>query len=264
MAAIDLKNLYSVAGKTVLITGGVGGIGRMLSDAFVAAGARVWITGRKAEALAEAVAALRSGGAEVFGIHADLAAPEGVATVVAAVSSAESRLDVLINNAGQTWGAPLAEFPAKAWAPVLTVNVQAPFALMQGLLPLLSAAASEESPARIINLGSVAGITTDAMKAYSYTASKAAIHQLTRVMARELVGRRILCNAIAPGLFPSKMTGFLLKNDTTREAVLADIPLGRPGTPEDIAGLAMFLCSRAGAYITGAIIPIDGGILIAH
>jgi NAD(P)-dependent dehydrogenase (short-subunit alcohol dehydrogenase family) len=263
MDTIDFKTLYSVAGKTVLVTGGVGGIGRMLSSAFVAAGARVYITGRKAEALATAVAELGATG-EAFGIHADLAAPEGIARVIAELGERESRLDVLINNAGQTWGAAFADFPAKAWAPVMNVNVQAPFALAQGLLPLLAAAAAAGAPSRIINIGSVYAETTEVMKAYSYTASKAAIHQLTRVMARELATSGILVNAIAPGLFPSKMTEFVLRNDTAREALLEAIPLGRAGTPEDIAGLAMFLCSRAGSYITGAIIPIDGGILIAH
>ncbi len=261
---MDLTTLYSVADKTVLITGGVGGIGRMLSAAFAAAGARVWITGRKADALAEAVAAMSAEGAFVRGIVADLGTVEGVACIVAELTAAEQRLDVLINNAGQTWGAPLQDFPAKAWTPVMAVNVQAPFMLVQGLLPLLEAAASDESPARIINIGSIYAATTEVMTAYSYTASKAAIHQLTRVMAHDLAPRRILCNAIAPGLFPSKMTGFALKNDVAREALLKTIPLGRVGTAEDIAGLAMFLASRAGSYITGAIIPLDGGILIAH
>jgi NAD(P)-dependent dehydrogenase (short-subunit alcohol dehydrogenase family) len=263
MGGIDLGRLYSVAGKTVLVTGGVGGIGRMLSTAFVAAGAKVYLTGRKPDALAEAVAALGADG-EAVGIHADLATPEGVAMVVSELAARETRLDVLINNAGQTWGAPFAEFPAKGWGGVMAVNVQAPFALAQGLLPLLTAAAGDADPARILNIGSVYAQTTDVMKAYSYTASKAAIHQLTRVLARELAGRRILVNAIAPGLFPSKMTDFVLRNDAARTALLNAIPLGRAGTPEDIAGLAMFLCSRAGSYITGAIIPIDGGILVAH
>jgi len=261
---MDLKALYSVADKTVLITGGVGGIGRMLSEAFASAGARVWITGRKPDALAATVEALGVHGGFVRGIVADLGSADGVAAVVAAMTAAESRLDALINNAGQTWGAPLADFPAKAWAPVLAVNVQAPFMLVQGLLPLLEAAAGDLNPARVINIGSVYAETTEVMKAYSYTASKAAIHQLTRVLAHDLAPRGIACNAIAPGLFPSKMTGFALRDDATREALLNSIPLRRAGTPEDIAGLAMFLASRAGSYITGAIIPIDGGILVAH
>lgn len=263
MSDLSLADLYSVSGKTVLITGGVGGIGRMLSSAFVAAGARVYISGRKADALRDAVTSLSQIGS-AFGIQADLGHPEGVAQVVEQLSVREPRLDILINNAGQTWGAPFADFPAKAWNPVMTVNVQVPFALAQGLLPLLRAAASDESPARIVNIGSVYGESTDVMNAYSYTASKAAIHQLTRVMARELAAQRILVNAIAPGLFPSKMTDFVLRNDQHRDSVLAKIPLGRPGRPEDIAGLAMFLCSRAGSYVTGTVIPLDGGLLVAR
>ena len=223
---MDLTGLYSVAGKSVLITGGVGGIGRMLAEGFAAAGASLTITGRKPDALAEAVAALRAGGAEVRGMVADLATAEGVQAVA--------------------------------------VNVQAPFMLAQALLPALRAAAGPDSPARIINIGSVYAETTEVALAYSYTASKAAIHQLTRVLAKELAADHILCNAIAPGLFPSKMTGFILRDDERRAHVLGGIPLGRAGPAEDIAGLAMFLCSRAAAYITGAVIPIDGGILIAH
>ena len=261
---MDLTGLYSVAGKSVLITGGVGGIGRMLAEGFAAAGASLTITGRKPDALAEAVAALRAGGAEVRGMVADLATAEGVQAVADGLRERTDRLDVLINNAGQTWGAPLPDFPAKAWAPVMMVNVQAPFMLAQALLPALRAAAGPDSPARIINIGSVYAETTEVALAYSYTASKAAIHQLTRVLAKELAADHILCNAIAPGLFPSKMTGFILRDDERRAHVLGGIPLGRAGTAEDIAGLAMFLCSRAAAYITGAVIPIDGGILIAH
>ena len=261
---MDIPSLYSVTGKSVLITGGVGGIGRMLSEGFAAAGARVFITARKAEALEQTLSALRAAGAQAEGCVADLSSPAGLTSVIDWMKASVEQLDVLINNAGQTWGAPLQDFPAKAWTPVMAVNVQAPFMLVQGLLPLLEAAASDESPARIINIGSIYAATTEVMTAYSYTASKAAIHQLTRVMAHDLAPRRILCNAIAPGLFPSKMTGFALKNDVAREALLKTIPLGRVGTAEDIAGLAMFLASRAGSYITGAIIPLDGGILIAH
>jgi NAD(P)-dependent dehydrogenase (short-subunit alcohol dehydrogenase family) len=262
--AVDLSGLYSVAGKTVLITGGVGGIGRMLAEGFAAGGATLIITGRKPDALSEAVTALRATGADVRGVVADLASPEGVAAVADGLRQHTDRLDVLINNAGQTWGAPLPDFPAKAWAPVMAVNVQAPFMLVQALLPVLRAAASPGAPARVLNIGSVYAQTTEVALAYSYTASKAAIHQLTRVLARDLAGDHVLCNAIAPGLFPSKMTGFILRDEERKAHTLSGIPLGRPGTAEDIAGLAIFLCSRAGAYITGAVIPIDGGLLIAH
>ena len=260
---MDLQRLYSVAGKTVLITGGVGGIGRMLSEGYAAAGARVLITSRKADALQETLTALRALGAEADGCVADLATNEGVLAVIEWMTSRCTSLDVLVNNAGSTWGAALGEFPSKAWEPVMHVNVQTPFELAQGLLPLLEAAASPENPARIINIGSVYGETTEILKAYSYTASKAAIHQLTRVLAHELAAKHILCNAVAPGLFPSKMTKFLL-SEAYKDSILAGSPLHRPGTPEDIVGLMIFLSSRASAYITGAIIPIEGGILIAH
>ena len=258
-----LEKLYSVAGKTVLVTGGSGGIGLMLAEGFIAAGARVYITGRNTEALESTRARLQRQG-EIFTISSDLSKPEGVETIVNSFIEREPRLHVLINNAGITWGAPFDTFPAKAWSSVMTVNVQSPFALAQGLLPVLSAAASSEDPARIINIGSVYATTTQVMQAYSYAASKAAIQQLTKVLARELASKHILVNAIAPGLFPSKMTGFALRDEKMRAALLADVPLGRTGTPEDIAGLAIMLSARAGAYITGTIIALDGGLLINH
>ena len=182
--------------------------------------------------------------------------------IVAAYLAAESTLNVLINNAGRTWGAPFDGFPDSAWANVFAVNVHAPFALAQGLATALGAAATAEQPSAVINIGSVYAETTEVMHAYSYTASKAALHQLTRVMARELAARNVLVNAIAPGLFPSNMTEFVMRDPAHRDATLAAIPRGRAGTPEDIGGLAIFLASRAGAYLTGAVIPLDGGLLV--
>lgn len=259
----DVANLFSVKGKNVLITGGTGGLGQMMAATFLAAGARVWITGRKPDALAEAKAALAALG-PVETLLGDLATAEGGHEIVAAFQAQADKLHVLINNAGQTWGASLERFPDKAWEPINAVNVRAPFILTQGLLPQLVAAASDEDPARVINIGSIYGEATDVMYAYSYTASKAAIHQLTRVLARELAPKRVLVNAIAPGLFPSKMTAFALKNEVMRDKLIDNIPLGRAGTPEDVGGLALFLSSRAGAYMTGNIIPLDGGILASH
>lgn len=263
MSASLLNRLYSVAGKTVLITGGGGGIGRMLARAFLDAGARVYITGRKAEGLEAARAALGDPG-ELRLLIGDLGNADGVRAIVEGFRRAEPRLNVLINNAGRTWGAPFESFPDSAWQNVFEVNVHAPFALAQALLGSLEGAASDEDPARVINIGSIYAETTEVMQAYSYTASKAALHQLTRVMARELAPRRILVNAIAPGLFPSNMTEFVLKNPAHRDSTLAAIPRRRAGTAEDIGGLAIFLASRAGAYVTGAIIPLDGGLLINH
>lgn len=263
MASNLIERLFSVAGKTVLVTGGSSGIGYMLAGGFAEAGARVYITGRKADRLENARAALAALG-DVRAIQGDLGTREGVAAVVAGVTENEQKLHVLINNAGITWGAPVESFPADAWDSVLATNVRAPFALVQGLLPRLEAAASDADPARIVNIGSIYGISSETMTAWSYGASKAAIHHLTVMLAAELAPRRILVNAIAPGFFPSRMTGFVMKDEQRMAAVLQKIPLGRTGSAEDIAGLALALCSRAGAYMTGNVIPLDGGILASH
>jgi NAD(P)-dependent dehydrogenase (short-subunit alcohol dehydrogenase family) len=258
-----LARTFSLRGKVVLVTGGAGGIGRMLASACLRAGARVYVTGRKPDALERACIELGAEG-DVRPIVGDLADSDGVRAIAAACMAAEPRLHVLINNAGQTWGAPLEGFPTAAWDPVLTVNVRSPFELVQRLLPALEAAGSAEDPARIINIGSVYATASEVMNAYSYTASKAAIHQLTRVLARELAPRHVLVNAIAPGLFPSKMTAFALRDEALRAKLLEGIPLRRPGLPEEIGGLAVFLASRAGGYLTGTVIPIDGGMLVNH
>jgi NAD(P)-dependent dehydrogenase (short-subunit alcohol dehydrogenase family) len=255
--------LFSVAGRTVLITGGGGGIGRLLAKSYLDAGARVYITGRKQEGLEASRRALGDP-TELRLLVGDLATQQGLRAILDGFNAAEPTLDVLVNNAGRTWGAPFETFPDAAWQNVMAVNVHAPFALVQGFLPRLEAAGTEEHPARVINIGSVYAATTEVMNAYSYTASKAALHQLTRVLARELASRHILVNAIAPGLFPSHMTEFVLGDPALRDATLAAIPRRRAGTREDIGGLAIFLSSRASAYITGAIIPLDGGLLIQH
>lgn len=258
----QFERLFSVRGKTVLVTGGSSGIGRMMAEGYARAGARVTITGRKAEPLEAARSELAALG-EVRAVQGDVATPEGLDAVVRALED-EPRLHVLVNNAGVTWGAPVEKFPAAQFDSVLAVNVRAPFQLVQALLPKLEAAASDEDPARVINIGSVYGITGQVLKAWSYGASKAAIHHLTVSLAAELAPRRILVNAIAPGFFPSKMTHFVMKDDTRREEMMDFIPLGRPGTEQDIAGLALFLSSRAGAYMTGNVIPLDGGVLASR
>ncbi len=259
----QLERLFSVQGKTVLITGGSSGIGLMMAEGFVRAGARVYITGRKPEPLEDARKRLAELG-DVRAIQGDVATPEGLDEVVKTISAQEPRLHVLVNNAGITWGAPVEKFPAAAFDSVMAVNVRAPFQLVQALLPQLEAAASTEDPARVINVGSIYGISGQVMKAWSYGASKAAIHHLTVSLAAELAPRRILVNAIAPGFFPSKMTHFVMKDEGRRTEMMNFIPLGRPGAQEDVAGLALFLSSRAGAYMTGNIIPLDGGVLAAR
>lgn len=256
----DVTGLFSVEGKVVLITGGSSGIGRMMAEAFLGAGARVYVTGRDAGRLEATCAELGRAG-EIHGLAGDLATAEGLAAVVDGVRARETRLHVLVNNAGATWGTALEKFPSTAFEPVMALNVRVPFELVQQLLPELEAAATPDDPARVINIGSVYGVTTHVMNAYSYAASKAGIHQLTRVLARELAPRGILVNAIAPGLFPSRMTAFALKDEARRAGLLAGIPLGRAGGVGDAGGLALFLSSRASAYVTGAIIPLDGGLL---
>lgn len=260
MASKLIERLFSVTGKVVLITGGSSGIGYMLASGFAEAGARVYVTGRKPDRLESARTALAALG-DVHAIQSDLGTREGIETVVRGVATREPKLHVLVNNAGITWGGPLPTFPSDAWDSVMATNVRAPFALAQRLLPQLEAAGSDDDPARIINIGSISGISSQTMTAWSYGASKAAIHHLTIMLAAELAPKRILVNAIAPGFFPSRMTGFVLKNESLTSAMLRDIPLGRAGTAEDIAGLALYLCSRAGAYMTGNVIPLDGGIL---
>jgi NAD(P)-dependent dehydrogenase (short-subunit alcohol dehydrogenase family) len=169
---------------------------------------------------------------------------------------------VLVNNAGATWGAPLAEFPASAWDRALDLNLKAPFYLTRAFLPLLEAAATTDDPARVINVGSIDGLRVPELPTYSYSASKAGLHQLTRVLARELGPRHITVNAVAPGPFESKMMAATLAE--SGDEIAASSPLGRIGRPDDMAGVAIFLSSRAGAYVTGAVIPVDGGIWTAH
>lgn len=255
--------LFAVAGKSVLITGASQGIGYMLAGGFLAAGAQVYITGRKADTLEAARARLAPLG-EVQSIISDIGTPEGIEAIGQAIGQRAGRLHVLINNAGISWGAPFASFPDKAWSKVMNVNVQGPFLLLQRLMPYLTATASADDPARVINVGSVYGTLTHVSQAYSYSASKAAIQQLTRVLARELAAQHVLVNAIAPGLFHTKMTNFAISDPATRAEMMQQIPLQRLGSPEDIIGLAVMLSSRAGAYITGSIIHLDGGLMVNH
>ncbi|WP_420409428.1 SDR family oxidoreductase [Hoeflea sp.] len=262
-----VESLFSVEGKTALVTGGATGIGRMIATGLVQAGARVLIASRKGDDCASAADEInRLGGTmgNAEGFAGDVGSEEGVMALVAEVKSRTDRLDILVNNAGVSWGASFEEFPHAAWAKVMSVNVAGLFTLTRELAPLLLASASDEDPARVINLGSVMGTQPLADGAYSYTASKAAVHHLTRTLAQELAPSRITVNAFAPGPFQSKMTAFATARDDQVERVGAGVPLGRIGAAEDVAGATIYLCSRAGAYITGAILPIDGGLSVEH
>ncbi|MBW8638845.1 SDR family oxidoreductase [Hoeflea sp. WL0058] len=261
-----LQELFSVTGKKALVTGGATGIGRMVATALVRGGASVMIASRKAEACEAVASELNAmdapGSAE--GFAGNVATEEGILALADAVRSRTDALDILVNNAGTTWGEPLGTFPYHAWGRVLGVNVAGLFTLTQELLPLLEKAGSDEDPARVINLGSVMGTQPLAEGAYSYSASKAAVHHLTRILSSELAGQRITVNAFAPGPFQSNMTAFATGTDKQVDTVSQGVPIGRIGSPDDIAAATLYLCSKGGSYITGAILPIDGGLSVHH
>ena len=251
--------LFSVRGRTALVTGGSRGIGLMVARGLVEAGAEVVISSRKADACERAAAELSELGTCVA-IPADLSSAEGARALAAATAERLPRLDLLVNNAGATWGAPLEEFPESGWDKILSTNVEGIFHLTVALLAPLRAAAAADGPARVINVGSIDGLRVPSLENYSYSASKAAVHMLTRHLAKRLAGEQITVNAIAPGPFESKMTAFMLDDPGARELVEQTVPLGRIGAPEDVVGTTLFLASRAGAYLTGTVIPLDGGI----
>ena len=257
MSAADLERLFGLGGKTAVVTGGTRGIGMMIARGLLQAGAQVVVSSRKADACEQAVAVLSEFG-DVRAVAADLSRQEECKRLAADVLNRTDTLDVLVNNAGATWGEPLETFPAAAWDRVLDLNVKSPFWMVQELLPALRKAGTQDDPARIINIGSIDGIHVSPMTTYSYSTSKAAIHQLTRVLAKELGPQHITVNAVAPGPFPSKMMAATL--EAFGDAIAAAAPMRRIGRDDDMAGIAIFLASRAGSYLNGAVIPVDGGI----
>jgi 2-deoxy-D-gluconate 3-dehydrogenase len=269
MNDLKVSDLFSVEGKVALVTGGSRGIGEMIAAGFLANGATVYISSRKAEvcdATAERLAAEYGG--SCVSLPADLSGLAGAEALAGAFGEREDHLDILVNNAGVSWGASIDEFPEKGWDKVFDTNVKGVFFLTQQLLPMLEAKASQEDPSRVINIGSVDGIRTPVFDTVSYGPSKAAVHSLTRQLAAKLVKRHVLVNAIAPGPFPTWMlsTGVGTGGDvdgTDWEAVGRMTPRGRVGSPEDIAGLAIFLASRAGAYTVGEVITCDGGAVVS-
>jgi NAD(P)-dependent dehydrogenase (short-subunit alcohol dehydrogenase family) len=249
--------LFDLTGKRALVTGGSRGIGLMIARGLLQAGARVVISSRSADACVEAQRQLSEFG-EVQAMPADLSRHDECRRLADLVDVGSDHLDILVNNAGAMWREPLATFPDEAWDSVIDLNLKSPFWLVQALLPALRRAGTADDPARIINIGSIAAIHVAQSPNYSYASSKAGLHQLTRVLARELGPQHVTVNAVAPGPFPSQMMATTL--DAMGDTIAASAPLRRLGRDDDMAGVAVFLASRAGAYLTGAIVPVDGGI----
>lgn len=252
-----MSNLFSLDGKTAVVTGGSRGIGAMIARGLLDHGASVIISARKQHELDAAVEELRTHG-PVSAVRADLSTMEGVGALADAVALHCPQLHILVNNAGATWGMPLDDFDEHAWDKVMDTNVKALFFLTQRLLPQLRAAGTAADPARVINIGSIDGLHVNPMDTYSYAASKAGVHHLTRALARKLGPQHITVNAVAPGPFESKMMAATLQ--AFGENIAKSSPLGRIGKPDDMAGVVVYLASRAGSYVTGAVIPVDGGI----
>jgi NAD(P)-dependent dehydrogenase (short-subunit alcohol dehydrogenase family) len=250
--------LFDLTGKVAVVTGGSRGIGLMMARGLLEAGATVVISSRDAAACDAAVKELSDAG-PVSAVPANLSTEDECVRLATEVNGQHDRVDILVNNAGATWGAPLEEFPESAWDKVLNLNLKAPFFLTRAFVPALSASGTPDDPSRIVNVGSVDGLHVPALPTYSYSTSKAALHQLTKVLARELGPRNITVNAVAPGPFESKMMAATL--ESFGDAIAGMSPLNRIGRPDDMAGVAVYLSSRAGSYVTGAVIPVDGGIV---
>ena len=253
-----MKDLFSIKGKVAVVTGGSRGIGAMITRGFVENGCKVYISARKAGQV-EGMAAEMSAVGTCIPVVADLSTKDGRAALVEAVAKDNDRLDILVNNAGATWGAPYAEYPEDGWDKVMDINLKSVFYLTQQFTPLLLKSGNQEDPARVINIASIDGIRVPAMETYAYSASKAGVIHMTSVLAKQLVKKSINVNAIAPGPFESKMMAATL--NAAGDMIKKQNPRGRIGEPEDMAGVSIFLASRASAYITGVTIPCDGGLV---
>ena len=252
-----IENLFDIKGKIALVTGGAKGIGAMMTRALVESGVKVYISSRSAEACNDFAKEMSQIG-ECIALPTNLLELENIEALAKQLGERESQLDILINNSGSTWGAPIEDFPEKGWDKVMDLNVKSVFFLTKSLIPLLKAGASSSDPSRVINISSVASFIHGGLQAISYNASKAAVNSLTKVLAHDLAPSKILVNAIAPGVFPSGMTASF-----DIEKIINASPLGRVGEPTDIAGLVIYLCSKGSSFMTGNIIPLDGGLLIS-
>ena len=257
---MNINNLFNVSGKTVVVTGGSRGIGEMITAGFLANHAKVYITARKAPTLIEKAKELSElYGGECVAIPCDLSTLEGIESFTQQIEEKEEGIDYLINNAGAAWGEPFESFSESGWDKVMDLNVKSIFFLTQKMKHLLTKRATLEDPSRVINIGSIDGLNVPAFPTFSYSSSKAAVHHLTRHLAAQLVSENIIVNAIAPGPYPSAMLGSAVNSDYSE--IEKRNPRKRTGSPEDIAGLTIFLCSRAGAYVVGETIASDGGLI---
>ncbi len=257
---MTMKSLFDVSGKIAVVSGGSSGIGAMMAQGLLENGAKVYITARKVDRLNAKADELSQFG-ECIAIPGDMSSVEGIEALVAAVGEHESHVDILINNAGANWFAPLEGFPEKGWDKVMDINIKSIFFATQKFLPLLKAAGTAEAPARVINIASINGIRNSGMPTYAYSASKSGVIHLTEHLGADLAPSHINVNAIAPGLFPSDMTKELVESEGMTKAAISRIPRGRMGAPGDIAGTAIFLSSPASAWITGQTIVLDGGMI---
>ncbi len=252
-----ISKLFDLTGKTALVTGGSRGIGLMIARGFVEAGVKTYISSRKASACEEAAAELNKIGTCIPLAH-DLGSTAEVHKLADEVKAREKKLDILINNAGAAWAEPIDKYSEAGWDKLMDINLKAVFLLTQALLPLLRAAGTADDPARIVNIGSIDGILAPSLESYAYSASKAAVHHLTRNLAKHLAKDNINVNAIAPGPFETKMLAPVLA--VSRKAIEASVPRGRIGNDDDMIGAAIFYCSRASSYVTATVLPVDGGL----
>ena len=260
---MNLQTLFTLEGKTALVTGGSRGVGAMIAEGLVAAGCRTYVSSRTAADCERMAEQLDAYPADCIPLPADISSVDGIEALVEALARRESAVDILVNNAGVAWGEPFATFSERGWDRVMNLNARSVFFLTQKMLPLLKRRARTEDPSRVVNTTSVLGSRPDPMNAYSYCASKAALEQITRNLAYELARDNITVNGISPGFFPSKMTAHIVSDEIADRAMLEKARFPRHGKPEELAGLAVYLCSRSGAYVTGAIIPVDGGMLLS-
>lgn len=258
---MDIGTLFSLKGRIALVTGGGTGIGRHIAAGLASAGAKVYICGRREDKIIAAASEIAAQtGSQVIGLKADVSTVEGIEALTAALGKQETALHILVNNAGTIVDGTFGDYPEEGWDQVMNLNLKSPFFLMQRLLPLLKAGGTSARPASVINIGSVGALKVGPRENYAYQASKSATHFMAKSYAKHLAKHHITVNVIAPGFFESEMT--VITDDAMRTMLENTVPLGRTGTPEDMAGVAIYLTSRAGAYVTGTVIPVEGGMSI--